>query len=34
VLRRAGLLSGGDPTSDAFRQAAVVSSPPALLDDF
>ena len=34
VLRRAGLLSGGDPGTDAFLEAATAGPPPALLDYF
>jgi predicted acetyltransferase len=34
VLRRAGMLAGGDPDSDAFLEAATVGPPPALLDYF
>jgi predicted acetyltransferase len=33
-LRRAALLSGGDPATDAFLQAATAGPPPALLDSF
>ena len=34
VLRRAGLLTGGDDVSDAFLQAATAGPVPALLDYF
>lgn len=34
VLRRAGLLTGGDAVSDAFLQAATAGPVPALLDYF
>lgn len=34
LLRRAGLLAGGDADSDAFLQAASAGSAPALLDYF
>ena len=34
ILRRAGLLAGGDPDGDAFLQAATAGPPPALLDYF
>jgi predicted acetyltransferase len=34
VLRRAGLLSGGDADSDAFLQAAIAGPRPAALDYF
>ncbi len=34
TLRRAGLLSGGDPGTDAFLVAASAGPPPALLDYF
>jgi predicted acetyltransferase len=34
LLRRAGLLSGGDPDTDAFLAAATAGPPPALLDYF
>jgi predicted acetyltransferase len=34
LLRRAGLLSGGDDASDAFLAAATAGPPPALLDYF
>ena len=34
VLRRAGLLTGGDASTDAFLAAATAGPPPALLDYF
>lgn len=34
LLRRAGLLAGGDAVSDAFLAAASGSPPPTLLDSF
>lgn len=34
VLRRSGLLDGGDDSTDAFLQAATAGPPPALLDYF
>jgi predicted acetyltransferase len=34
MLRRAGLLSGGDAGTDDFLQAATAGPPPALLDEF
>ncbi|MBA3745728.1 GNAT family N-acetyltransferase [Sporichthya sp.] len=34
VLRRAGLLAGGDPDTDAFLTAALAGPPPGLLDYF
>jgi predicted acetyltransferase len=34
VVRRAGLLTGGDPTTDAFLDAAFAGPRPALLDYF
>ena len=34
VLRRAGLLSGGDEGADAFLQAASTGPAPAILDSF
>ena len=34
VLRRAGLLAGGDAATDAFLAAAVAGPPPTLLDYF
>ena len=34
VLRRAGMLTGGDPDSDAFLEAATAGPRPALLDYF
>jgi hypothetical protein len=34
VLRRAGLLDGGDERSDAFLGAASGGPPPTLLDYF
>jgi predicted acetyltransferase len=34
VLRRSGLLAGGDPETDAFLQAATAGPPPALHDYF
>jgi predicted acetyltransferase len=34
LLRRAGLLSGGDSSTDAFLAAAFAGPPPALLDYF
>lgn len=34
LLRRAGLLSGGDASTDEFLQAATAGPPPALLDSF
>jgi len=34
VLRRAGLLAGGDAATDAFLAAAIAGPPPTLLDYF
>lgn len=34
VLRRTGLLTGGDPDTDAFLTAAAAGPPPGLLDYF
>lgn len=34
LLRRAGLLSGGDPDTDAFLTTATAGPPPGLLDYF
>jgi hypothetical protein len=34
LLRRAGLLDGGDANTDAFLQAAAAGPAPALLDYF
>jgi hypothetical protein len=34
LVRRAGLLAGGDERTDAFLQAATAGPAPALLDYF